>query len=281
MFKHFLITRFNLRKSDWKTNKNNKAILTEEWHKNRFQLFTDYCFPSVAYQTNKEFNWIVFFDTSTPDEYKKVITALQNDLSIFKPIFIDGMNQFLPSIKTYIKDFDEKYIITSSLDNDDCISRTYIEEIQKEFDQQDFMVLDFVDGYTLQIQPNIKIGKKLHQYNPFISLIEKNNEPITVCDVPHRIWKKEKRILQIRDKRIWSSIIHLENKVNEFTGYGSVDLKNFLINFTLSTKQKLYIESHIITKSNWQFQSLINYISSNWKFSFKNLKKRLGFYKNK
>ena len=119
MFKHFLITRFNLRKSDWKTNKNNKAILTEEWHRNRFQLFTDYCFPSVASQTNKEFNWIVFFDTSTPDEYKKVITALQNELSIFKPIFIDGMNQFLPSIKTYINDFDEKYIITSSLDNDE------------------------------------------------------------------------------------------------------------------------------------------------------------------
>jgi len=281
MFKHFLITRFNLRKSDWNTNKNNKAILTEEWHKNRFQLFTDFCFPSVASQTNKEFIWIVFFDTSTPDEYKNIVTSLQYKLSNFKPIFINGMDQFLPSIKEYINDFNEKYIISSSLDNDDCLSRTYIEEVQRTFNQQDFMAIDFVDGYTLQIQPNIKIGKKLHQYNPFISLIEKNENPITVCDVSHRIWKKEKRILQIRNKRIWSSIIHLENKVNEFTGYDQVHLNDFFNDFTISEKQRKYIEAHIISKSNWQLQSLINAISSYWKFIFKKIKKRMGFYKNK
>ena len=42
MFKHFLITRFNLRKDDWTTNKKKIAVLTEEWHKNRFNLFTNY-----------------------------------------------------------------------------------------------------------------------------------------------------------------------------------------------------------------------------------------------
>jgi len=280
MFKHFLITRFNLRKSDWNTNKNNKAILTEEWHKNRFQLFTDFCFPSVASQTNSNFKWIVFFDITTPDEYKKVVSALQQEMDNFIPIFINGMDQFLPSIKSYINDFNEEYIISSSLDNDDCISRTYIEEVQRKFDHQDFMAIDFVDGYTLQIQPNIKIGKKLHQYNPFISLIEKNENPITVCDVSHRIWKKEKRILQIRNKRIWSSIIHLENKVNEFTGYDQVHLDAFFNEFTISEKQRKYIETHVISWSHWKLQSFINVLSSNWKFIFKNLKKRLGFYKS-
>jgi len=198
----------------------------------------------------------------------------------FIPIFIDGMDLFLPSIKDYINDYNDEYIITSSLDNDDCISRTYIEEIQKKFNQQDFMAVDFVDGYTLQIQPNIKIGKKLHQYNPFISLIEKNKNPITVCDVSHRIWKKENRILQIRNKRIWSSIIHLENKVNEFTGYDQVSLDTFFNDFSISEKQRKYIETHNISISQWQLQSFINSLSSYWKFIFKNLKKRMGFYKN-
>jgi hypothetical protein len=32
MFQHFLITRFNLRKETWTTNKQNVAVLTEEWH---------------------------------------------------------------------------------------------------------------------------------------------------------------------------------------------------------------------------------------------------------
>ncbi len=61
MFQHFLITRFNLRKETWTTNKQNVAVLTEEWHENRFKLFKDYCFTSVAAQTNKNFVWLVFF----------------------------------------------------------------------------------------------------------------------------------------------------------------------------------------------------------------------------
>ena len=61
MFKHFLITRFNLIKADWNTNKKDKAVLTEEWHENRFKLFLNYCYPSVAAQQNKNFTWLVFF----------------------------------------------------------------------------------------------------------------------------------------------------------------------------------------------------------------------------
>ncbi|NOQ92400.1 MAG: hypothetical protein GQ552_06770 [Flavobacteriaceae bacterium] len=56
MFKHFIITRFNLKQEGWNTNKNNKAILTEEWHENRFKLFINFCFSSVRSQTNRNLN---------------------------------------------------------------------------------------------------------------------------------------------------------------------------------------------------------------------------------
>jgi len=280
MFKHFLITRFNLRNADWFTNKKNVAVLTEEWHKNRFELFTNYCFPSVKAQTNKNFLWMVFFDINTPETYKSIISSLQKEMNNFVPLYIDGMNQFLPSIKSYIKNFKEDYIITSGLDNDDCLSRKYIDEVQNKFDKQDFMALDFIDGFTIQTQSNIKLGKKLHQYNPFISLIEKNNNPRTVCDVSHRIWKKESRILQIRNIRIWSSVIHHENKVNEFTGYGHVNTTAFFANFALSEDQRKIIEMHNLPVSKWKMQSIFNYISSYWKFIYKNIKKSMGFYKN-
>ena len=278
MFKHFLITRFNLRKDDWTTNKKNIAVLTEEWHKNRFKLFTDYCFPSVKSQTNNQFLWLVFFDTTTPDNYKKLIASLQEEMSNFIPLYIDGMSQFLPSIKSYINGFNEEYIITSTLDNDDCISRTYIDEVQNRFDQQEFMAVDFIDGYTIQTQTLIKVGKKLHQYNPFISLIEKNSSPKTICNVSHRIWKKEKRILQIRDIRVWASVIHSENKVNEFTGYGNVNLNDFFASFILSKNQSQYIKAHNISSNKWQYRSIINFLLSYWNYFFKNFKKKLGLY---
>ncbi|MBV1922729.1 MAG: putative rhamnosyl transferase [Flavobacteriaceae bacterium] len=279
MFKHFLITRFNLRKADWSTNKKNVAVLTEEWHENRFELFTNYCFPSVKAQTNNNFLWLVFFDTTTPEKYKKVVAELQKEMENFVPLFIDGMDLFLPSIKDYIKNYKEEYIITSGLDNDDCLSNLYVDEVQKRFNNQSFMALDFIDGYTIQTQSHIKVGKKLHQYNPFISLIEKNENPRTVCDVSHRIWKKEKRILQVRNVRTWSSVIHHENKVNEFTGFGKVNIKKFFDQFIISEKQRIYIETNYIPVSKWKLQSLINYCDDHWKFKVKNLKKSLGFYK--
>lgn len=281
MYKHFLVTRFNLRKSDWKTNKNNKAVLTDEWHRNRFKLFTDYCFPSVASQTNTNFDWIVFFDTSTKEEFRKIVSKLASEFPNFKPIYIDGMDLYLPAVQEYVKDFNQDYIITTGIDNDDCISKHFIEEIQKRFDKQEFMALDFVDGYTIQTQSDIKIGKKLHQYNPFISLIEKNVNPKTIRDRSHRNWKKEKNVLQVRGLKIWSSVIHHENKVNEFTGYGDVNLNEFFESFVISKEQQQYIEANAIPKSKWLFESMMNYVSSYWKFTSKNLKRSLGFYGKK
>lgn len=281
MFKHFLVTRFNLRKSDWKTNKNNKAVLTDEWHRNRFKLFIDYCFPSVVSQTNTNFDWIVFFDTSTKEEFRKIVSKLAIEFPNFKPIYIDGMDLYLPSVKEYVKNFNEDYIITTGIDNDDCISKHFIEEIQKRFDKQEFMALDFVDGYTIQTQSHIKIGKKLHPYNPFISLFERNVNPRTIRDRSHRNWKKEKNVLQVRDVKIWSSVIHAENKVNEFTGFGHVNVNEFFKSFVISKAQQKYIEEKAIDKSKWQFESMMNYLSSYWKFTSKNLKRSLGFYGKK
>ncbi|GGZ70101.1 glycosyltransferase [Algibacter mikhailovii] len=281
MFKHFLVTRFNLKKSDWKTNKNNKDVLTDEWHRNRFKLFTDYCFPSVVAQTNTNFDWIVFFDTSTKEEFRTIVSNLAKEFPNFKPIYIDGMDLYLPAVQDYVKDFDEDFIITTGIDNDDCISKHFIEEIQKKFDKQEFMALDFVDGYTIQTQSNIKVGKKLHQYNPFISLFERNVNPKTIRDRSHRNWKKEKNVLQVRDVKIWSSVIHAENKVNEFTGYGHVNIEDFFESFKISKAQEHYIKENAIPVTKWGFESKINFLSSYWKFSSKNLKRSLGFYTKK
>ena len=73
MFYHFLITRFNLKNPDWDVTKNNEALLDEKWMDERFELFSNYCLPSVINQTNKNFKWLVFFDTSTSKIYQEKI----------------------------------------------------------------------------------------------------------------------------------------------------------------------------------------------------------------
>jgi hypothetical protein len=279
MYKHFLITRFNLGKSDWITNKNNVAVLTDEWHRNRFKLFTDFCTPSVDAQTNKNFEWLVFFDTSTKEEFKTTIQEIEQKTPNFKPLFIDGMDAFLPAIQDYIDTCNADYIITSRMDNDDCLSRHYIELVQEKFNNQEFMAIDFINGYTLQISPKVRLGKKLHQYNPFISLIERNENPKTIWSIPHNHWKHETKILQVKDENVWTSIIHQENKVNEFTGFGDVDLNTFNDKFKISESQQEFIQKHIETHKQWKKLSFNNYVTSYWSFHFKNIKKSLGFYK--
>ena len=38
------------------------------------------------------------------------------------------------------------------------------------------MAIDFVDGYTLQVAPRVRLGLHSHVHNPFMSLIEKSED---------------------------------------------------------------------------------------------------------
>jgi len=279
-YKHYIITRFNLRKSDWTTGKNKIPVLTDEWHDNRFELFTQFCFPCVAAQTNQNFEWLVFFDDSTKPKYRQIIEDLKAQFSGFSPIFVDGMDAFLPTIQEITKTCNVPFIITSRLDNDDCLSKNYVETVQNQFTEQDFLALDFVNGYTLQLGKQYKLGHKLHVFNPFISLIEKNEEPVTVWSKNHAEWKHESRIKTIKNQPIWMSVIHLENKVNEFTGYGSLKEKNVLEEFGINAETKVSILNNLSPHNSWLIQNITNNISSHFNFDFKILKRHLGFYKS-
>ncbi len=278
MFKHFIVTRFNLSKSDWTLSKQNKSVLTDEWYTNRFDLFSNYCYPSVKHQLNKNFEWLVFFDTKTPEKYLSKIEAYKTDFENFKPFFIDGQKSLNESLTAYISSHSEKYIITSGLDNDDCISNTFVDSVQRKFNQQDFLYLDYINGYTLQINSTIRLGKKLHLYNPFASLIEKNDNPITIYHRQHMHWKKEKKAMRVKNENVWCSIIHNENMVNEYTGYGNIDKTFFFGLFKISPNQKEFISKNLKINSTFTFSNITNYLSSHWNKIFKDFKKQLGLY---
>ena len=276
MFQHFLITRFNLRKKSWNTTRNNSQVLTDEWMINRLKLFENYCFASVKNQTNIHFKWLVFFDEETDEKYRVIIERLAKEFSLFMPIYIDGMDAFLPAIKDEIsKELTQPYLITSRLDNDDCLSEDYIENVQQQFDKQDFMAIDYIDGFTLQIEPEVKLGKRTHLHNPFISLIERNDMIETVWSRErHGEWAKVKQLKTIHNQFLWMSIIHGENKANDFVGFGKVawsDIEKFHINKVLfselKTKQR--------PVSAWKIESIRNQLRTSWKVTFKLVKRRL------
>src|SRR5690554_1801143 len=260
MFKHYLITRFNLRNPKWKTTKNDESLLSTAWMKERFWLFENFCLPSITAQTNQNFEWLIYLDTTTEALFKTRIEELTAQFSNIHLFFIDGMAEYHSSITDYISKDSVAFphIITSRIDNDDCISKYFIEEIQSKFNFQDYMAIDIIKGYSLEIKPAFRLGKKEHVFNPFISLIEKNEKPKTVWMNEHQMWKKEDRIITVRNKRLWLSIIHQQNKVNEFDGYGNVNWEQISNDFIVSKSMSQTIKENLIPENKWRFLSFRN-----------------------
>ncbi len=280
MYQHFIITRFNLRKKGWEKTQGNTAVLTEQWMDNRLKLFENYCYSSCLSQVNINYEWLVFFDVATTEKHRKIIHRLANEFPLFIPIYIDGMDAFLPNIKSSIKKrLISPFLITSRLDNDDCISQDYVNEVQNQFSSQSYMAIDFIEGYTLQIEPEVKLGKHLHLYNPFISLIEKSEDFQTVWSRTHGGWGKIKNIQSIRNKPIWLSVIHKENKENRFVGFGDLRL-NLLDCFNINSLEKESLIQAITPYSKWKYHSLINQLKIKSKTYFKLLKHRLRSFLN-
>ncbi len=283
MFRHYLITRFNLRKKGWDVSKNNEALLTDVWMEDRLQLFGDYCVPSVAAQTNRDFTWLLYFDSTTPERFRETAEKLVSGMGNAKIFYIDGMDSFYPEIQKFVSE-DAKsaeYLITSRMDNDDCIHREYIQSVQNEFKSQDYRAIDILKGYSLQVEPQFMLGKKEHAFNPFISLIEKNDNPKTVWFNDHNLWKRETRITQLTEKRLWMSIIHGKNKVNEFDGYDNVSWEKVAQDFVLSPDIRQKITTELLPHSKWRFTSFKNRLYVNLVLASKLIKKSLGIYRLK
>ncbi len=277
MFQHFVITRFNLRDPALEKANGNKPLLDDKWMEDRLELFENYCYSSIKNQTELNFTWLVFFDISTPQVFRTIIDRYAAEFSNFTPIYIDGMNAYLPSIKSEVaKRLDQPYLITSRLDNDDCLHKDYMKEVQAQFAQQPFMAIDFIDGYTLQIEPVVRFAKRSHVHNPFISLIEKSDDFVTVWSRKrHGHWSKVKKVLPVQNKRMWMSIIHFENATNTFLGYGDIDwqkIKAFHIDANIESNLK----QKNIPFNDWKKQSSKQQLKTLWKVYFKLFNRKMS-----
>lgn len=276
MFQHFIITRFNLRKAGWDETKSLSKVLTDSWMENRLKLFEEYCFSSLKAQTIDKFEWLVFFDTNTPKVYRDEIGELSLHFPNFIPVYADGMEDFYPSIIKEVKSrLKAPYLITTRLDNDDSLHQDFVKEVQNQFAEQNFMAFDFVDGYTLQIAPKVKFGLHSHVHNPFMSLIEKSEGFQTIWfQERHGYWGSVKEVTPVRGKRMWMSVIHFENKVNQYKGYGDITLKS-IKPFNLHPEALEYVSSYDKRLRSKSFEAFKNKVRTNWKVNCRLVKRKI------
>tara|TARA_R100000935_G_C2840849_1_gene170869 strand:- start:2268 stop:3056 length:789 start_codon:yes stop_codon:yes gene_type:complete len=223
MYQHFLITRFNLKKTDWNIDKNSREVLDSLWLKRRVELFKDFCLPSVLGQNSKNFKWLIFFQEGSQKDVKDLLSKFDK-FPFIEAVFLNGYEEFqnnLPDIIQAKLKNNPEWLLTTRLDNDDALQNNYIKELQKALELPVHnTVFHFPNGLFLDLVKKIKLGYYKYPLNQFVSLLEKieENKIKTVLSNEHDKWGENYSIQALPMQDAWLQITHEQNMVNSFKG---------------------------------------------------------------
>lgn len=207
-FRHLILTRFNMRIEQCEP----RGL---DWLEHRFEIFERFCLPSVRSQTNQNFDWLVFFHPDMPAAYRERV-RVYSEWKAFVPVY--SRNVFdLAMVQGVAAELVQgfSHLITTRLDNDDAICKTFVEAIQRRFVEQDFQFLNFTNGYIWKKE---KLYPTQHFSNPFVSLVERAEKCSTVYCRNHMELHHVGPILQIPDAAAWLQVVHGRNLSNDVWG---------------------------------------------------------------
>ncbi len=218
---HFILTRFNLLL--WNKDKGRKPVRTIAWLENRFSLFEHYCLPSIVNQTCLVFEWIVLFDSETPERFKERIREFQAKCPQLIPIFVEPKNgrHFAEIFRREVtKRLKTERIITTYLDNDDALDVRFVEDVQQRATKlNDGTFIFYTHGYQLFTDYHY-ILRIYSPRNHFVSVVERNDASVvrTIYGYgSHYYINKIKgaRIEYIQDEPMWCEVVHERNMGND------------------------------------------------------------------
>lgn len=245
VFKHLILTRFNIAINYGATTRKNNiqlktSCIEEEWLEKRFDLFEKYTLPRMRVQTEKNFTWLVFFHSDTPEKYKKRVQEYKTVMHNLVPVYmkpVDSKCHFDDYLYEYIKGQKEKWILTTRIDNDDLIAEDFTEKLQsavKEMRKEECF-LSFLWGINWDIRSGMTAYMQ-YPYNHFVSMLSLKAEKtrfvlqythtlIGETGIPvytigktekHRVRWNNTQILVTEAKRkpMWCEIIHETNYMN-------------------------------------------------------------------
>lgn len=217
---HFILTRFNLLL--WNKDKEGVPVRSKKWLEHRFELFERFCLPSIVAQTCREFQWIVLFDSTTPEPFKNKIENYQKECSQLIPVYVEPHNgHYFAEIfrEEVIKRLNSQRVITTYLDNDDALNIHFVEDLQRRTESlSDGTFINYTDGYQYYTDYNY-VMQIHYPRNHFMSVVEKSgvgNKTIYGYGSHYYIDKiKGVRIEHVKNQPMWCEVIHEKNMGND------------------------------------------------------------------
>lgn len=208
---HVILTRFNLPTAGAESVVRAK----EGWLRDRQQLFEAYCLPSVRFQDTQNFAWIIYLDTQSPDWLKKRMAEL-GATGDFHAIYRDSVSpEDLISDIRGVGMGQAEVLITTNLDNDDGLSRSFLRRVQES-------VVDATRTAIYVPAGLIQQGEKLYLRhdpdNAFCSVSESWNEPKTCWMDWHNRLGKHMQVREVGGQPGWLQVVHAGNVSNRVRG---------------------------------------------------------------
>ena len=218
---HFLLTRFNILL--WRQDKEGKKVRTTKWLEHRFSLFEKYCLPSIKNQTCKDFEWIVLFDSMTPDNFKERIACYQKDCPQLIPVFVEPENgwQFAEIFRREIvKRLKANRVISTYLDNDDALNIDFVEDLQRRVATvSDGTFFYYDEGNQYYTEDNYMMQIR-YPRNHFVSVVEEGDaETVKGIFGNGRHYYIDSiegaKIEHVKTKPMWCEVVHEKNIMND------------------------------------------------------------------
>lgn len=226
---HVLLTRFNLPSPGVES----LVRAQEGWLRDRQVLFERYCLPAVLSQSEKNFHWIIYFDTQSPDWLRSRIAELGRD-GIFTAIFRDEVphNTLLEDIRKLTGGRGD-ILLTTNLDNDDGVAVDFVQRLQNAVKDQTRQAIYLVNGL---IQHGERLFLRRDPVNAFCSVSESWSRPATCWSEWHTKLGERMDVQEIAGPPGWLQVIHTGNVSNRVHG-SRVRPGGYRTNFTIGLEE--------------------------------------------
>lgn len=213
--RHLVITRFNIRIS-----RTPEPLPTREWMQERLRLFAAYCLPCMIAQTEQDFTWLLLLDEQTDSSQLEALRRLCAPYSFIR-IRLTAPTCDLTALYEQIaqeEKGDAEWLVTTRLDNDDCVAPDFIEAIRKSLHYADSpYVISMPTGCQLFEKQEVML-ELYYPNNHFVTLAEPCSAPLrTVLDVDHRELTALPTSYICGERMMWGEMVHGGNVLNGYT----------------------------------------------------------------
>jgi hypothetical protein len=208
---HALLTRFNL-----PTPGPESLVRAQDgWLRARWELFTRFTVPSVLAQTERNFQWIIYFDTESPQWLLDEI-ANHRERGIYTALFRAsvGSTELIEDVRSVVPAASAR-LLTTNLDNDDGLAKNFVARLQSIDSAAPQTAIYLVKGL---IRAGHRIYLRSDRNNAFCSVLEDWDEPATCWRDWHILLGRHMPVIEVGGEPAWLQVVHGTNVSNRVHG---------------------------------------------------------------